>query len=214
MSRSIYLSVDLDFWCDGAGDYAWPGARRMLKQLLELAKPMVMVADHGHMLEHIEKYPCDCLVNIDAHSDMWNQSSYERIIRREPDCSNWVNAVRWQKGKEYVWLHPFEITSTSNFDCGFCHGDDPNPFNKRNRPKHAWKKASHKHGMLGAASWKCIRAVGISISEAWLDYSSFAEESIRWALKHNIRIADAGWLGREAHLDIKLIEEARERYGT
>ena len=206
MNKSIYLSVDLDYWC--ASETVWTGATDMLKTIAKWGGPTVMVDDHGDMLEHINKHPCQLLVNVDAHSDIWN---YDAIVRcgRECDCSNWVNYVRWQQGQEFLWLHPHAPKSV--WEDGACHGDAPNPFYKKNLPSSAWKKASKKRGEFPAAWWKNVQAVGIAISEAWLDESKYVEDAIRFALRYNIRVPDIEKVGLYRSVNQGLLKRAKAR---
>jgi len=206
MKQRIYLSVDLDYWC--AGLALWSGAIRTMQKLIKLGKPIIMVADHGTMIEHINSHPADCLINVDAHSDIWGYDSVRRI-GNSVDCSNWVNAVSWQKGKEYIWFHPHK---TGVWDEGFCHGEDPNPFRKKNRPKYAWKEAHYQRGFPTQKQIDAAIAVGIAISEDWLDNADQVEAAIRFALKHNIKLPDLYNLGRyEQNLNQKLLEKAKEK---
>jgi len=203
MKQKIYLSVDLDYWC--CGDTVWTGAIRMMDKLIKLGMPIIMVADHGKMLEHINQHPADLLINVDAHSDIWDYGYTDKNI----DCSNWANYVGWQRYKEYLWLHPHR---TGVWDRGYCHGDQPSPFVKRNRPKHAWANARHRCGLPTKQQFKSVVAVGIAISEDWLDFADQMEAALRVALKHEIKLPDVETLGTHfSAINTKLLKQAKEK---
>ena len=206
MKQKIYLSVDLDYWC--CGNAVWTGAVRMMNRLIKLDKPIIMVADHEKMLEHIDKYPADMLINVDAHSDIWDYG-YTKSNSQKADCSNWVNYVRWQKQKEYLWYHSH---LTSLCDRGCCHLDHPSPFVKRNRPKYAWATARYRCGLPTRQQIKNVIAVGIAISEDWLNSADQVETALHVALKHKIKLPDVEKLGVHfGAIDTKLLKQAKEK---
>lgn len=207
MRKSIYLSVDLDYWC--LGDMLWSGAMHMLKKLYKLGKPMIMVADHGNMLDDINMHPCTTLVNIDAHSDIQSYRDFD-INRTKRDCGNWVNFVRWQPDHAYWWYH----TNLPDEWCdGYCHGDDPSPFVKKYRHKDDWAGVSMRRGMLPAAQLQYVAYIGIAISEDWLNSGSQVEDALRFAMDHDIRFLDieSKQIGFYQVVDPKLIKLAKEK---
>lgn len=179
MSKSIYLSVDMDYWAEP--ERSRRAGLRTLKKLIASGKPIVVVEDHGNMLDHINRYPSDRLVNVDAHSDFWNykdfndrnfsnRSYFNQISNCSScvvDCSNWVNGVRWQDGKEYVWLHP-HADPDDRSTLGECHGGSPDPFYKTYRPKHTWFSTVRRHDRFRLDNLKNVRAIGIAISAEFL----------------------------------------------
>lgn len=138
MTKSTYLSVDLDYW--------WrPGMRNSLlfiKDLLSLGRQVTVFTEHHLVLREINRQ-YKKVYNIDYHSDIIEPCP------GWPECGSWVNHVPFRKDAEFEWRFPSwkECVYRGN---GLCH--KPRRDNSRSNPfvynnMHSWKSVSRKQGI-------------------------------------------------------------------
>jgi len=92
-----YLSIDLDYW---------NGLRKrsidaFFKHVFRLGLPIWVAPFHDQLLPHINQHDCNCLVNVDYHSDI---SDYEPRLRLTE--GTWANFVKWKRKGTFIWRYP------------------------------------------------------------------------------------------------------------
>jgi hypothetical protein len=157
-----YLSIDLDYWndIDPLPDYVL----RYLKHIFHLPVPKVIVIHHDQLLQHVNQFKFNHLINIDYHSDLCLGLSHQDEINE----GNWLNFVNGASKSHYEWRHP-----TQFIQYGLCIGEDGDQtdfYNSDKKFNQPWKKPTRKIGIRGI-SMKDVIAVGISISPAWITKS-------------------------------------------
>ncbi len=153
---NIYLSIDLDFWCDESSPEA---ATRFFRRLFRLWSGPIMVAlHHHHLLRHINSVKgLDAVTTIDYHSDLMDELDDELELEE----GNWANFVNFQGQGAFTWRYPGE--ECLKLDTGYCHRE-MNPFEERCT---GWSRTRMKQG-LARIPWQSIRAVGVCLSPDWL----------------------------------------------
>jgi hypothetical protein len=149
----VYLSIDLDYWCQGK-DPA-PFFRRVFK----LGLPIFVAPFHDQLLSHIDQSSCDTLINVDYHSDLADFPLGEN--RDLIDEGTWGCFVRWRATGRFIWRHPSKVHRTD----GYCHITN-NPFDDPSQA--GWRSTEMKEGLVGIP-WKQVEAVGVSLSTNWLE---------------------------------------------
>jgi len=157
---NVYLSIDLDFWCDEITPYS---ATRFFRRLLShFGRPIMVALHHHHLVDHINSVTgLDTVINLDYHSDLMDELGDSLTLEE----SNWANFINFQnfrfKRGTYVWRYPDE--KCLDQDTGYCHRVD-NPFEERCT---GWAHVKKKEG-LARIPWDCIREVGVCLSPKWL----------------------------------------------
>jgi len=112
--KSIYLSIDLDYWQHDKFPH------KLINRLLATKVPIIATEEHHLILDHVNKHRSTDLVSIDYHSDLAEEPC--KIL----DCGTWANFVKWQKKATFYWVHPH---AEGELESGYCHGTlTKNPF--------------------------------------------------------------------------------------
>ena len=170
-----YLSIDLDFWNDRPTN----DCLEFMKKIKATGLPIRIVDDHADLLPFINKSGCDCIINLDYHSDISNnikvsgknfkskkkKCSKEKHILPKLNCGTWANWV--DNRNTYIWMHPFNV----RFDLALCHEpkiDDYSPFCN---PSVAGYKSVTKISLHNLPSWilNNVVDIGIACSYKWLE---------------------------------------------
>jgi len=165
-----YLSIDLDYWAvhkDVVKDINH--STRFFRKIKQLNIPMYVVYSHEQLLPHINENECECLYNIDYHSDISGYFNVEEkqkwLKKNKPVDGTWAMFVDWRKKAKFVWRYPDKCCY--QLLLGACWpSDKEDPF-KTAKPFNDWKDASHGVGIKGI-DWKNIKAVGIALSSRYV----------------------------------------------
>jgi len=156
MKRDTYLSLDLDYWRKAKNA---KGVESFFYNLFQLKREFFLVKSHDQLLGDINSSQCSSLINVDFHSDVAEDNVDGKPLRLNE--GTWVNFVTWKTTGSFLWLHPPKMVLRR----GYCHAFR-NPFHATTVS--GWKGIK-KEGGVDQIPWDRIRAVGISISPAWLD---------------------------------------------
>lgn len=154
-----YLSVDLDYWQEHSTDRSM---LRFVDRCLSLKVPTLLVSDHHWLIDHVNQYRADRLINVDYHDDITQRPNRDRDSDFPLDCGNWVSHVKWRRRASYEWRYPWARC----WDDGLGLCDAPDLYGE-SRPTTGWGEVSRQR-LLDDINWKSIVAVGIAISP---DYS-------------------------------------------
>ena len=172
----IYLSIDLDYW-----RYI-NSARRFINKCLKSGKPILLVEDHNYLVGDINKSKCTTIINIDQHSDIWDERHFSPSYL---DCSNWANFIKRQRSKIFIWWRTKE---RRNYNCsrnvGFL------------RTSCGYKELRAETG-LGKVPWKRVKRIGIVVSRPWLVEEMY--KSIEKGFIANLRKNPRIKLDRRSH---------------
>jgi hypothetical protein len=110
INKSVYLSIDLDFWAKGQVDAHF--IRRVIHQVG--ANNFAAAVHHDSILPHIRRYgpTCDVLINLDSHSDLGgvmivtHENGDGDIRRLELHSGSWVDYVAWPRRRLFLWCYP------------------------------------------------------------------------------------------------------------
>jgi hypothetical protein len=153
MTPGIYLSIDLDYWCDHDDDRHM---RDVVGRARSLRVPTLVVSSHEMLISDIESRPCRRLVNIDYHDDL-------AVPAVRHDCGSWVGAIAWRQDGEYEWMHPHTKQYTYRGRCDH----DPRLWWKRHCRRTGWNVVRKQKGLRGI-DWRNVHAVGIATSWEYL----------------------------------------------
>lgn len=152
----MYLSIDLDFW-----SYREPDSS-FLSRILKLQVPTLFVNSHEELIPHVDKYGDGDVINLDYHSDLYENSSYE-VDTGYVSCGNWLNFVKLKKHLE--WRVPrrenAQSFSATSGRCDMFIGRWENMLS-------GWEKLTLKVGTRGI-DLKKVTAVGFARSEEYFD---------------------------------------------
>lgn len=169
-NKSIFLSIDLDYWKE------IKKLQRELSYILNnCSAPVKVFHEHHHILNWVNKYPCDILLNVDYHSDLADDDN-GRLPKLS--CGTWGNHVKWKKTGKFVWMPTNYINYTSGF--GVCC---TNYNNKENDPfkesLSGWENRTKViKSTISKIPLKQIKAIAICLSIDycfWYDYAAFGE---------------------------------------
>jgi len=164
-----YLSIDLDYW---ANKYEDPQpakqAYNFLSRVKKLNKKIYICDSHEEILDHLNSYKVDKVINVDFHSDV----VYEDLINyddpKEFNEGTWANYYKYRKNCIFEWHYP-------NVKICFCQGwgrcewlwpdHEIGKFEKR---RMGYKKIIRGQGISGIMSNNII-AVGVCRSPNWCD---------------------------------------------
>lgn len=154
---STYLSLDVDYWgMAGSDRHMFPFVQRVL----ELKKPTLVVRDHDKLLPHIDKYPCDRLINVDYHDDIVYRSAQDIGTGKLPEEGTWASYVAWRENAWFQWLHPHDKERILE---GLC---DPVEDVYADGSGTGWKRVTKRRG-TSTIPWDDIVAVGIALSPGY-----------------------------------------------
>ena len=161
----VYLSIDLDYW----NGRKFP--EQYFDDVLSLEKPTIVVQQHHYLLEHVKKHQkeFDTLVNIDWHSDIADRIDGKRKFSKQCplNCGTWLNYING-KNKRYIWSYPDKVCVSGEWQSGYCHIKDRNPFTYENHYEICrWSVIEQRYRWF--PSLDDVIAVGISISPGWAD---------------------------------------------
>ena len=146
----IYLSIDLDYWCEaGTPD-------RFFGRVFNLGLPIFVAPFHDQLVDHVNRSGCDRLLNVDYHSDLVD---YRSTLSE----GSWANFVEWRAAGQFEWRYPAEESIVK----GFCHAYE-SPFEV---DCSGWARVQKKCG-LGGIPWRSVTAVGVCLSSGWLKQST------------------------------------------
>lgn len=152
-----YLSVDLDFF---------NSRKNMELELVRLCydirnrvsnKDILLVETHEDLLDHCAETKPDLLVNIDEHSDLTENSAFDKDGHIH--CGNWVN---FSEAKTYAWLVPNKEVVNGPGRCD----KTKYFFTKRGAHLRNVKEVEIWHG-LKKIPWDTVDRVGIALSVAY-----------------------------------------------
>jgi len=171
-NNGIYLSIDLDYWCDKKDPNK--SAYNFLKEIAKLNKEIVVVNSHERLVEHINDSKCNTLINVDYHSDLadgFYKNKYlvkTKIGEEVPfQEGTWGNFIKWQKHGTFVWVYP-SFSKCVKFEAGLCHFGDEDPFVKKCTNWNNTKRYAFCKNILKDNIYSKIKAIGICTSACWL----------------------------------------------
>lgn len=160
--KKVYLSVDLDYW---TGDIRTKrGMEQFVNKIIdkyEEGMPVKLVLDHHRLLNHVNKFEVDTLINVDYHSDIVEETANESL-----DCGSWITFVR-DKGEMHVtWCAP-NYKECVTHGAGRCD-DWFGPYNTQEgvleRPEIAGWKSIYTTEGVGCIPWGNVVAIGVAVS--------------------------------------------------
>lgn len=177
-NQKIYLSIDLDYWSYHKDPNK--SSKLFLKEIAKLNKPIFVVNSHERLIPHIDESKCNCLINIDYHSDLTDGFKKNKYLVTDANNKEipftegtWGNFVCWQNKGTFVWVYP------SYKDCvkkeyGLCHCGNNDPFvTKQTNWKQTKRYAFAKNIVSDPKIMKHIEAIGICTSYNWLQPLQF-----------------------------------------
>jgi hypothetical protein len=167
-----YLSVDIDFWCEhNSGDI-----KRFMKKILMMGKPVNLVVEHDELIPYVNKSEATRLINVDYHSDIADLSAEEIKTKSHLNNGTWVNYVKKDLRKNFIWIYPYKKCYTSSATWGRGGGrcdSDKNPFGKNCMQTSGWESVRRRmNPLLAFEEEQSLVSIGIAISP---DYSSFGD---------------------------------------
>jgi hypothetical protein len=155
---SVYLSVDLDYWCEHENQKS---ATNFFKRVMDLRVPVTFVIEHEELLNDINRMEnLTRIYNVDYHSDIIAQHDKENT----PQDYEWANHVGNSIKADYTWIMPHVRCYSENL--GLCHGnEDDNPFLKNTNS--GWRSCSRKTG-LRHVKLKNVDRVGVCLSPCFV----------------------------------------------
>ena len=151
---ATYLSVDLDYW----GRFSAQDLHDFIAKTLELRVPKCLVYSHEMMLDHINSFSFDRLINVDYHSDLC-RACQERVADY-----NWSTFVLKANRDLYEWRFPSYQSCVHQKD-GLCDLEEPDLFQHPERTN--WRSLVLRQG-LQDIPWEDVVAVGFCPSfEYW-----------------------------------------------
>jgi len=153
-----YLSIDLDYW----NGLPRQSINAFFSRVFQLKLPIWVAPFHHQLLPHINRNPCDQLINVDYHSDI-------ATLANNLQCTEgtWANFVKWRIGGAFTWRHP---SNKSHPASGYCHDiEERNPF--ENPARTGWRVCQKYAGLRGIP-WSTVKAVGVSLSWNWIEGSN------------------------------------------
>jgi hypothetical protein len=159
MKPPIYLSIDLDYWCQ---EETPDECRAFFEQVFALKQPIMVAMAHHHLLLDIEaagQDGCTELWNVDWHSDLCEEEPPSML-----NAGTWGALVSWRSWGIFVWRYPRETCLKCGRGGGFCH-QDANPFTDRKATK--WQKTLLRKGTK-AIPWRRVQRVGVVLSPHWV----------------------------------------------
>ena len=152
-----YLSIDLDYW----NGCTRKSINAFFAHVFQLRLPIWIAPLHHQLLPHINRHPCDVLINVDAHSDICDKRDDDDIDLSLNE-GTWANFVEWQQRGTFIWRYP---GPECLYDCtGYCHCQK-SPFEESCTD---WAHV-HKQQSLRRIPWDTIKAVGVTLSIAWIE---------------------------------------------
>jgi hypothetical protein len=171
MSKSVYLSVDLDYWYK-------PGMRKnidFIESLLSLGRPITVFTEHQLVLRDIKKQ-YKKVYNIDYHSDITEPDA------GWPNCAKWVNYVRGRQDAEFEWRMPSweDCVTYGHGLCHYRHNEHNrwNPFKDNNL--HSWKSVGRAAGLRNLPLDDVDR-VSLVLSPEW-SIGAYIEDTLSFLL--------------------------------
>lgn len=162
----IYLSIDIDYWSHFQRSYRNKSMTRILTNISHLKVPMYYKEEHHELIDHMNHFDYDTLINMDWHSDLVNGIANENL--HDFNCGTWVNYIKPEvrESGSYVWIYPdFDCLS---FDQGYCHDiAGPDPFKKKCLKVCGWKYTHLRMYRLSPEIWKRVIAIGICRSREY-----------------------------------------------
>jgi hypothetical protein len=105
--KTVYLTVDLDYW----NTESEPTAGSMVKKVLSLNIPVSLYVDHHMVLKDLKGEAFTKIINVDEHDDL------PPDLSDELNEGNWVGHVPFRESAIYEWRCP------SSGGCA-CDGQD------------------------------------------------------------------------------------------
>lgn len=150
-----YLSIDLDYWCDGFKPWQ---VRRFFQRVYRLGLPVTVALHHHHLIEDINKRKLDTVINVDYHSDLIDVTDPHKVPLEE---GTWANFVAFRGQGTFIWRYP--VAKCLEHGEGYCHVNW-NPFEKTCTDWHCTQKQQG----IARLPWKDIGAIGVCVSPSWL----------------------------------------------
>jgi len=156
MERSIYLSVDLDFFC---GERTFKLFNEIFGEVVDNKRPTRIVTSHETMLRYVNKSKARDLLNVDYHSDL---ATMPNTLGETLDfnCGTWVSFVKWRGEGSYKWMHPFYDKEKALLN-GRC---DPDEKVFTNMSLTNWKDVKMVGLKRIQIPWERVSDIGICIS--------------------------------------------------
>jgi hypothetical protein len=149
VNKKIFLSIDLDYWAECRSDEQ---SYRFFKRLAKLGKPVLLVKSHEQMLRAVNRSKCECLINVDAHSDIADDDPRHKPL--ELSDGTWVNFVSWKKTGEFRWISKDWIKCHCSRDVF----DGPAYYP-------GWRTLTAQDNLV--IPWKLVTDIGVAISPGY-----------------------------------------------
>ena len=169
---ATYLSVDLDYW----GRHKFDGMRAFVSKAMKLAVPKCLVYSHEMMLDHINSFEFDRLINVDYHSDLCSPGKGLQL-----EDGTWAAFVKEENRKLFEWRMP------SYHDCvvrelGLCDADKPRLLKEPEKTN--WSAIRFRRGVRDIP-WEDVLAVGFCPS---FEYWTWKPEEVNPAYQEGHRL--------------------------
>lgn len=219
-----YLSIDVDYF---AHHFNATEMRKFFNRVLQINAPTYVVVNHQHLVNHVDQFDYDKLVNLDFHSDLtdaidFNGIPYDYTLGQknaktnywpeEFECGTWVNFCKRRNMAEFVWHYPHEICFEYDGQCLSSMYEDYS-INRKFIAKfwregscnnfHNWVSATRKKGYSSIFSDEIV-GIGIALSPDW------SKEAAEMEFMENIL---PKFIQKGAELDTQMgdyIEQTRE----
>lgn len=182
-----YLSIDADYWNGLFPYHGWAicqkeylklecSIRNTLLKLKQLHVPVKVKKDHHELLEHMNGFKFDALVNIDYHADLCDGIPETGSLDNF-NCGTWGNYISMEIKERgtFIWVYSADDSvfgrCNSDGSKGYCN-DNPrkNPFlTKDSANICGWKKTKQVKRRLPKNLWDNIVAAGICYSPDYTD---------------------------------------------
>jgi hypothetical protein len=171
MNKTVYLSIDIDFWNSGA--QALDSLDSFFCSLQNI--PTIAVMNHQQLLNHVNQNPANQLINIDTHSDISDEKGLDKL-----NCGTWVSYVKWRIKSEYLWIY------SQSIDAGSCQATGSWKFGLHLWQKISARKAPQKLNITKLIGNKTLTGVGLCLSPDYI-YDETLEETFNYIVdKYNI----------------------------
>jgi len=172
-----YLSIDADYW-NGLHIYDFELERSIRDTLLkvkQLRVPVQVEKDHHELLDHIDKFKFNALVNMDYHADLTNGIP-ETGTLDDLNCGSWGNYIDMEvkSNGTFIWVYSDDdsVRGRCNEDSGgYCNDyGEENPFLTKDPANICgWKKTRKVKRRLPKDLWGNVVAAGICFSPDYTD---------------------------------------------
>jgi len=182
-----YLSIDVDYF---AHHFNAIEMRKFFNRVLKIDAPTLIVVNHQHLVNHVDQFNYERLINLDFHSDLtdaidFNGVPYDYSLGNgntkheywpeEFECGTWVNFCKLRNNAEFVWHYPHEVCYEYDGQCLSSMYTDYSYDRKFiakfwregcNNNFHNWASAKRKRGYSSMFADDFV-GIGIALSPDW-----------------------------------------------